>query len=96
LETVVFDSTSSNTGLKNGLAGVLMKARQDMWNGEDPLPKLQIQKCEDHMFNLMSSDYEKDIIETSNGCVMHGKAHKKHRATDVVQFLIYKVGNFLC
>jgi hypothetical protein len=92
LETIVFDTTSSNTGLKKGLAGLLIRKREENWTKEGnsgPVPKLQIQKCQDHVLNLMSVDYENELIQNSS-CVMNPKS-KKHRATDVVQFLISKV-----
>jgi hypothetical protein len=89
----VFDTTSSNTGLKKGLAGLLIKERKRRWDtlgrsGE--LPKLQIQKCQDHVLNLMTGDYENELLKLSTDCVMN-EISKKHRATDVVQFLLQKV-----
>jgi hypothetical protein len=92
LETIVFDTTSSNTGLNRGLAGLLLKKRKENWaklGHSTPVPELQIQECQDHVLNLMSSDYEAAILANSS-CVMNQKT-KKHRATDVVQFLLSKV-----
>jgi hypothetical protein len=73
--------------------GLLIKEREKIWkalgkNG-DP-PRLVIQKCEDHILNLMSLDYETWLATNSNPRLLLGKK-KKHRATDVVQFLIAKV-----
>ena len=75
--------------------GLLEKERQFIWKTElrkegEP-PKLVIQGCEDHVLNLMSLDYEKWLGKTSDPHLLLGK-NRKHRATDVVQFLIAKVG----
>ncbi|MBL4704521.1 MAG: hypothetical protein JKY54_08365 [Flavobacteriales bacterium] len=51
-------------------------------------PDLNIIGCEDHILNLMSEDYEKWLVANS---APHLVINKKHRATDLVQFLIAKV-----
>jgi hypothetical protein len=56
----------------------------------DP-PTLRIHNCEDHVLNLMSKDYENELAKNSKPHLLLGKG-KKHRATDVVQFIIAKVG----
>jgi hypothetical protein len=94
LEAIVFDSTSSNTGLDKGLAGCLI-ARRKILHHElkiqgDP-PKLIIHKCEDHILNLISSDYERELIRNSPSL----EVSKKHRATDVVQYIVAKVFLFI-
>ena len=94
LDAIVFDSTSGNTGLDKGLAGCIIKGRRALhctagYEG-DP-PNLIVHKCEDHILNLISCDYEKVLIEKSPSL----RVSSKHRATDVVQFIIAKVGFFL-
>jgi hypothetical protein len=90
LDAIVFDSTSSNTGLKKGLAGCIMNERSKIHHKNgllgDP-PKMIVHKCEDHILNLISCDYEKVLITKSPSLQISGK----HRATDVVQFIIAKV-----
>jgi hypothetical protein len=90
IDAIVFDSTSPNTGMNFGLAGLIIKERKILFastgkSGEVPL--LIIHKCEDHILNLMSSDFEELLIKKSPGL----QVSKKHRATDVVQFLVAKV-----
>jgi hypothetical protein len=58
-----------------------------MGKPESP-PELIIQGCEDHVLSLMSKDYEDWLVKNSAPCLV---LNKKHRATDVVQFLIAKV-----
>jgi hypothetical protein len=94
LEAIVFDSTSSNTGLNKGLAGCLIEGRKKLHHEleiqGDP-PKLIVHKCEDHILNLISCDYEKELIKNSPSL----QVSKKHRATDVVQYIVAKVFLFL-
>jgi hypothetical protein len=94
LEAIVFDSTSSNTGLDKGLAGCLIERRKKLHHElkiqGDP-PKLIIHKCEDHILNLISSDYERELIRNSPSL----EVSKKHRATDVVQYIVAKVFLFI-
>jgi hypothetical protein len=75
------------------LSGLLGKERKRIWEEDwkkdgDP-PKLNIQGCEDHVLNLMSKDYEDFLVNNSDPHLLLNK--KKHRATDVVQFIISKV-----
>ena len=91
IEAIVFDTTSSNTGKKKGLAGLLTKARQREWkeqNKPGTVPKLVIKGCEDHILNLMSRDFETALVRDATPDLVVGK---KHRATDIVQLLIWKV-----
>jgi hypothetical protein len=71
----------------------LAKERKRIWEEDlrkdgDP-PKLFIHGCEDHVLNLMSKDYEHWLVKNSHDHLLIKK--KKHRATDVVQFIISKV-----
>ena len=72
------------------MAGLLRKRRQELWNlqGNDTIaPELIVFGCQDHVLNLMSKDYEAKLVsEDPKLCV-----NSKHRATDVVQFVIAKV-----
>lgn len=91
IEAIVFDTTSSNTGEKGGLAGLLRRAREAKWvelRGVGPVSELKVKGCEDHVLNLMSKDVEKYLVLTSNPNLVLGK---KHRATDLVQLLIDKI-----
>jgi hypothetical protein len=90
IDAIVFDSTSSNTGLHFGLSGCINKKRKELYSAggrEGEPPELVIHKCEDHILNLISSDYEKKLIKESPALTIS----TKHRATDVVQFLVAKV-----
>jgi hypothetical protein len=94
IDAIVFDSTSSNTGLDKGLAGCILKRRKELYDvghHEGDPPELIIHKCEDHVLNLISSDYEKVLIQNSPSV----QVSSKHRATDVVQFIIAKVYFFI-
>jgi hypothetical protein len=55
------------------------------------LPPLIIKGCEDHILNLMSQDLEDALVKNS---LPHLVVCNKHRATDVVQFIISKVYSF--
>jgi len=91
IEVIVFDTTSSNMGEKGGLAGLLRRAREEEWEEQGRvgiLPVLTVKGCEDHILNLMSKDFEKYLVETSNPTLTLGQ---KHRATDLVQLLIEKI-----
>jgi hypothetical protein len=90
LDAIVFDSTGSNTGRKTGLAGCIVNGRQELWKKlghQDDAPEFIIHKCEDHILNLISVDYEKALIHHSSSLTVSNK----HRATDVVQYIIAKV-----
>ena len=91
IEAITFDTTSSNTGKKKGLAGLLTAARKEEWenqNREGEVPELVVKGCEDHLINLMSKDYEEYLVtNASKNLIIKGK----HRATDIVQLLINKV-----
>jgi hypothetical protein len=94
LDAIVFDSTGSNTGMKHGLAGCIVKGRKELYCAAGFLgepPKFIIHKCEDHILNLISSDFEKELITLSPSL----KVSTKHRATDVVQYIIAKVFFFI-
>jgi hypothetical protein len=56
--------------------------------GYTTIPPLIIKGCEDHILNLMSHDFEQSLVAN---CPPHLVVNGKHRATDVVQFLISKV-----
>ena len=92
IEAITFDTTGSNTGDNKGLAGLLRKAREEEWKKQNQLgivPQLLVKGCEDHILNLMSVDYERHLVETApTNLIIKGK----HRATDIVQLLIFKVG----
>jgi len=90
ITAIVFDNTGGNTGLTEGLAGKLIEARQNKWKSlglDGNVPELVVQGCEDHLINLMSNDLEKYLFKTSPNVTK-----TKHYATDLVQFLINKVG----
>jgi hypothetical protein len=90
LDAIVFDSTGSNTGRKTGLAGCIVNGRQELWKKlghQDDAPEFIIHKCEDHILNLISVDYEKALMHHSSSLTVSNK----HRATDVVQYIIAKV-----
>jgi hypothetical protein len=90
IDAIVFDSTGSNTGLSNGLAGNILTRRRELHSlsgGEGEPPDFIIHKCEDHILNLISCDYEKTLITGSPALMVN----EKHRATDVVQFIVAKV-----
>jgi hypothetical protein len=90
LDAIVFDSTGSNTGMNTGLAGCIVIGRKQLWatmGCEGDPPNFIIHKCEDHILNLISSDYEKALIKHSSSLTVS----TKHRATDVVQYIIAKV-----
>jgi len=101
IEVIVFDTTSSNMGEKGGLAGLLRRAREEEWEEQGRvgiLPVLTVKGCEDHILNLMSKDFEKYLVETSNPTLTLAKTSiptlalgQKHRATDLVQLLIEKI-----
>jgi hypothetical protein len=90
IDAIVFDSTSSNTGKNKGLVGQITNERKQIYssmgNAGDP-PKLVVHMCEDHILNLMSSDYEAALTKNNPSLMIN----QKHRATDVVQFIIAKV-----
>jgi len=91
IEAIVFDTTSSNTGKKKGLAALLKRAREEEWQtqgGVGPVPELIVKGCEDHILNLMSKDMEKYLVTTSIPSLVIGE---KHHATDLVQLLIDKI-----
>ena len=93
IKAIVFDTTSSNTGDKKGLAGLLKNARENEWRQqrkEGEPSKLIVKGCEDHLMNLMSKDYEKYLVENSSPMFVE---HGKHRATDVVQMIIATIGH---
>jgi hypothetical protein len=95
LDAIVFDSTGSNTGLKKGLAGCLIDRRKILHSeaGLQGEPStLVVHKCEDHILNLMSSDYERVLLENSPSL----QVSSKHRATDVVQYIVAKVFFLVC
>jgi hypothetical protein len=69
----------------------LLAKRKELWEKqqkEGNPPDLIIQGCEDHVFSLMSKDYETWLVNKS---APHLIMKSKHRATDVVQFIIAKV-----
>ena len=83
IDAIVFDSTSSNTGLDKGLAGCILKRRKELYysaghEGEPPV--FIIHKCEDHVLNLMSSDYEKLLIKNSPTLMISNK-HRTNNCT---------------
>ena len=91
IEAIVFDTTSSNTGLDKGLAGLLIEARITEWrkqNREGTVPDLVIKGCEDHILNLMSRDFERAVLAGAAPQLIMGE---KHQATDIVQLLVGKV-----
>ena len=67
-----------------------MTKREQLWNEkgkQGELKDLIFIGCQDHVLNLMSSDLERHLVEKQpNLCI-----GDKHRATDVVQFLVTKV-----
>jgi hypothetical protein len=96
--SIVFDTTSSNTGDNFGLKGLLWKARREIYEdlsrqgiGAVYRP-LQTIKCEDHILNLVCSDFEGALIamaKTNDWSELI--VHKKFRATDVVQFICQRL-----
>jgi hypothetical protein len=58
-----------------------------------PSPPLIIKGCEDHILNLMSQDLEETLVKNA---LPHLVVCGKHRATDVVQFIISKVYIVYC
>ena len=74
-ETIVYDTTSSNTGKHKGLGALLDYERKKVWEKsfqEWPFRPLRRIGCQDHVLNLVSEDFEKFLVahgETKPGLI---------------------------
>ena len=67
--------------------GVLEERRQEEWKktNDSPLPDLKFKGCEDHIMNLVSSEFEKRlIIRCRNWGLDKYVIGDKHISTDVI------------
>ena len=74
-ETIVYDTTSSNTGKHKGLGALLDIEQKKVWEKsfqEWPFYPLCQIGCQDHVLNLVSEDFEKFLVthgETKPGLI---------------------------
>lgn len=72
IKSISFDTTSMNTGKKNGIGALLNKRRLEIWIKEGKQGKdfenLIIKGCGDHIVNLWSNNYHKLIGNLAMSC----------------------------
>lgn len=97
-ESITFDNAAINTGKNNGIFARLNALREEEWKAlpskiNKPYKPLAFKGCSDHIMNLISTNYNKKLVELSEKwkTEVFLSTRSQHIATSVVLHILGKL-----